>query len=100
MSVPGMRRAAVGLTVLAAAALSTVAVNPIQAEAGPKPVDVQLLALNDFHGHLEPPTGSAAASTRRRRQRRSTRAAPNTSPPSWRQLRGAGAGQHHHGRRR
>jgi 5'-nucleotidase len=25
---------------------------------GPKPVDVQLLALNDFHGQLEEPTGS------------------------------------------
>ncbi|MGN9893266.1 bifunctional metallophosphatase/5'-nucleotidase [Micromonospora sp. L31] len=59
MSVPGMRRAAIGLTALAAAALSTVAVNPSQAEAGPKPVDVKLLALNDFHGNLEPPTGSS-----------------------------------------
>ncbi|MEV0805687.1 bifunctional metallophosphatase/5'-nucleotidase [Micromonospora sp. NPDC050200] len=59
MSVPGMRRAAIGLTALAAAALSTVAVQPSQAEAGPKPVDVKLLALNDFHGNLEPPTGSS-----------------------------------------
>ncbi|MEU4713116.1 bifunctional metallophosphatase/5'-nucleotidase [Micromonospora purpureochromogenes] len=59
MSVPGMRRAAIGLTALAAAALSTVAVNPSQADAGPKPVDVKLLALNDFHGNLEPPTGSS-----------------------------------------
>ncbi|SCG58963.1 bifunctional metallophosphatase/5'-nucleotidase [Micromonospora coxensis] len=61
MSVPGMRRAAIGLTALAAAALSTVAVNPNQAEAGPKPVDVKLLALNDFHGNLEPPTGSSGS---------------------------------------
>ncbi|MFJ6199803.1 bifunctional metallophosphatase/5'-nucleotidase [Micromonospora sp. NPDC092111] len=59
MSVPGMRRAAIGLTALAAAALSTVAVHPSQAEAGPKPVDVKLLAINDFHGNLEPPTGSS-----------------------------------------
>ncbi|MEU5789136.1 bifunctional metallophosphatase/5'-nucleotidase [Micromonospora purpureochromogenes] len=59
MSVPGMRRAAIGLTALAAAALSTVAVNPSQADAGPKPVDVKLLAINDFHGNLEPPTGSS-----------------------------------------
>ncbi|MEH0938244.1 bifunctional metallophosphatase/5'-nucleotidase [Micromonospora psammae] len=59
MSVPGMRRAAIGLTALAAAALSTVAVHPSQADAGPKPVDVKLLALNDFHGNLEPPTGSS-----------------------------------------
>ncbi|MEU5942090.1 bifunctional metallophosphatase/5'-nucleotidase [Micromonospora sp. NPDC047548] len=61
MSVPGMRRAAIGLTALAAAALSTVAVNPSQAEAGPKPVDVKLLAINDFHGNLEPPTGSSGS---------------------------------------
>ncbi|MEV4491735.1 bifunctional metallophosphatase/5'-nucleotidase [Micromonospora coxensis] len=61
MSVPGMRRAAIGLTALAAAALSTVAVHPNQAEAGPKPVDVKLLALNDFHGNLEPPTGSSGS---------------------------------------
>ncbi|PWU45173.1 bifunctional metallophosphatase/5'-nucleotidase [Micromonospora globispora] len=59
MSVPGMRRAAVGLAALAATALAMVAVNPNQAEAGPKPVDVKLLAINDFHGNLEPPTGSS-----------------------------------------
>ena len=29
-----------------------------RAARGPKPVEVQLLALNDFHGNLEPPTGS------------------------------------------
>ncbi len=28
------------------------------APSGPKPVEIQLLALNDFHGALEPPTGS------------------------------------------
>ncbi|MGW5667493.1 bifunctional metallophosphatase/5'-nucleotidase [Micromonospora sp. NPDC003776] len=59
MSVPGMRRAAVGLAALAATAFTAVAVNPNQAEAGPKPVDVKLLAINDFHGNLEPPTGSS-----------------------------------------
>ncbi|GAA4565116.1 bifunctional metallophosphatase/5'-nucleotidase [Micromonospora coerulea] len=59
MSVPGMRRAAVGLAALAVTALGTVAVNPNQAEAGPKPLDVKLLAINDFHGNLEPPTGSS-----------------------------------------
>ena len=26
---------------------------------GPPPVEIQLLALNDFHGNLEPPTGSS-----------------------------------------
>lgn len=59
MSVPGMRRAAVGLAALAATAFTAVAVHPDQAEAGPKPVDVKLLAINDFHGNLEPPTGSS-----------------------------------------
>ncbi|MCM0673744.1 bifunctional metallophosphatase/5'-nucleotidase [Micromonospora phytophila] len=60
MSVPGMRRAAIGLAALAVTALSTVAATPSQAEpAGPPPVDVKLLALNDFHGNLEPPSGSS-----------------------------------------
>ncbi|MFU8852694.1 bifunctional metallophosphatase/5'-nucleotidase [Micromonospora sp. SL1-18] len=60
MSVPGMRlRAAVGLAALATAAFTAVAVHPDQAEADPKPVDVKLLAINDFHGNLEPPTGSS-----------------------------------------
>ncbi|MET7710076.1 bifunctional metallophosphatase/5'-nucleotidase [Micromonospora sp. NPDC005413] len=59
MSIPGMRRAAVGLTALAVAALGAVATNPEQADARPKPVDVTLLALNDFHGNLEPPSGSS-----------------------------------------
>ncbi|MEU5723744.1 bifunctional metallophosphatase/5'-nucleotidase [Micromonospora sp. NPDC047738] len=59
MSVPGMRRAAVGLAALAATAFTAVAVQPNQAEADPKPVDVKLLAINDFHGNLEPPTGSS-----------------------------------------
>lgn len=60
MSVSGMRRrTALGLAVLSAAALSALATTPTQAEAGPKPVDVKLLALNDFHGNLEPPGGSS-----------------------------------------
>ncbi|MBQ1018348.1 bifunctional metallophosphatase/5'-nucleotidase [Micromonospora sp. D93] len=59
MFIPGMRRAAVGLTALAVAALGAVATSPEQADARPKPVDVTLLALNDFHGNLEPPTGSS-----------------------------------------
>jgi 5'-nucleotidase len=31
----------------------------VPAVAAPPPVDVQLLALNDFHGNLEPPDGSS-----------------------------------------
>ncbi|MFI6256468.1 bifunctional metallophosphatase/5'-nucleotidase [Micromonospora zamorensis] len=59
MSITRMRRAAVGLTVLAVAAFGAVATSPEQADARPKPVDVTLLALNDFHGNLEPPTSSS-----------------------------------------
>lgn len=60
MSVSGMRRrATVGLAALAATAFTAVAVTPDQAEAHAKPVDVQLLAINDFHGNLEPPSGSS-----------------------------------------
>ncbi|NES31794.1 bifunctional metallophosphatase/5'-nucleotidase [Micromonospora terminaliae] len=60
MSVPGMRRrAAVGLAALAATAFTAVAVHPDQAAADPTPIDVKLLAINDFHGNLEPPTGSS-----------------------------------------
>ncbi|MGC5289032.1 bifunctional metallophosphatase/5'-nucleotidase [Micromonospora sp. DT231] len=59
MSMTGMRRAAVGLTALAVAAFGAVATSPEQADARPKPVDVTLLALNDLHGNLEPPSGSS-----------------------------------------
>ncbi|PYC71086.1 bifunctional metallophosphatase/5'-nucleotidase [Micromonospora arborensis] len=59
MSIPGLRRAAVGLTAFAVAAFGAVATSPEQADARPKPVDVSLLALNDFHGNLEPPSGSS-----------------------------------------
>jgi 5'-nucleotidase len=44
-----------GLTVAAAV---PAAAGPGAAPAGPQPVELQLLALNDFHGALEPPTGS------------------------------------------
>ena len=64
---PASRRrlGAVGLaTVAALAALTSSA--PASSAApkagkvkGPKPVEVQLLALNDFHGNLEPPSGSS-----------------------------------------
>lgn len=58
MSIPGMRRAAIGLTALAVTAFGAVTTTPDQADAGPKPVAVKLLALNDFHGNLEPPSGT------------------------------------------
>ena len=55
-------RPAVALT--ASACLSVLAVSAAApaaaAPSGPKPVEVQLLAFNDFHGALEPPTGSGA----------------------------------------
>lgn len=61
MSIPGARKAAVGLAALAASALgAVVAATPSSAvPPGPPPVDVKLLALNDFHGNLEPPGGSS-----------------------------------------
>ena len=63
-----LRAAAVAATTAACAALSVAggittadAANRHndQAKRGPKPVQVQLLALNDLHGHLEPPSGSS-----------------------------------------
>ncbi|MEU6074887.1 bifunctional metallophosphatase/5'-nucleotidase [Micromonospora sp. NPDC047074] len=61
MSITGTRRAAIALTALAVTALGAVTTTPDQADAGPKPVAVKLLALNDFHGNLEPPSGSNGA---------------------------------------
>ena len=45
------------LIVLAIAAISLV-VPTVATAAPPGNVDVQLLAINDFHGNPEPPTGS------------------------------------------
>ena len=44
------------MAVLALATAAPAAAGP--QEAGPPPVEVQLLAFNDFHGALEPPGGS------------------------------------------
>ncbi len=52
-----LRRTAAAAAVTTTLAGLAVAV-AVPAAAGPEPVDVQLLALNDFHGALEPPTGS------------------------------------------
>ena len=60
------RRRILALGVAAASAMTVListtgpaAAAPSAAAKGPKPVDVQLLALNDLHGNLEPPTGSS-----------------------------------------
>ncbi|WP_432494996.1 bifunctional metallophosphatase/5'-nucleotidase [Kineococcus gypseus] len=57
------RAAAAGAAVLTAGALVAAASPSAPGAAkprpaGPPPVQVQLLAINDFHGALEPPTGS------------------------------------------
>ena len=54
-----MRRAFIGMLILL---LSVLAVLPAAAAPTAKPsgtVDVQLLAVNDFHGNLQPPSGSS-----------------------------------------
>ncbi|MFF4794310.1 bifunctional metallophosphatase/5'-nucleotidase [Streptomyces sp. NPDC001276] len=68
---PAPRRALIA-ALAAAATLATagalVAANPAQAgpDAGSTPLkDLQLLAINDFHGNLEPPAGSSGRVTER-----------------------------------
>lgn len=63
---PTVRRATVATAVTTLAGLAVAAAAPAAARpdsapelAGPQPVEVQLLALNDFHGNLEPPSGSS-----------------------------------------
>lgn len=64
MSRTSVRQVASGATAAAALIALTLAGGQISVNAapgkaqGPKPVQVQLLALNDFHGNLEEPTGS------------------------------------------
>ncbi len=53
-------RMAAGLVAAAAAAAAVGWVAPVvPAGAAPPPVQVQILGLNDFHGNLDPPAGSA-----------------------------------------
>ena len=55
------RASAAVVALVAAAALSAASASAAPASAAPAPdppVSVRLLAINDFHGHLEPPTGS------------------------------------------
>lgn len=40
--------------------LLSASISPASAKQSSRTVDVQLLAINDFHGNLEPPTGSSA----------------------------------------
>ncbi|MGY1711296.1 bifunctional metallophosphatase/5'-nucleotidase [Geodermatophilus sp. SYSU D00758] len=56
--------ATASLSVLAVVAAAPAAAGPpSQTPAGHKPVEVQLLAFNDFHGALEPPAGSGGRVT-------------------------------------
>jgi 5'-nucleotidase len=50
-------RSAMRILGLTLAALALIV--PGTAQAKPDDVEVQLLAINDFHGNLEPPTGSS-----------------------------------------
>jgi 5'-nucleotidase len=57
---PSFRRFAAISAVVAAAVTGALQAAPVDAHGrrGPQPVEVQLLALNDFHGQLETPSGS------------------------------------------
>ncbi len=57
----GLGTAALTATLIAGATPAGAAPKPTP--VGPPPVNVQLLAFNDFHGALEPPTGSGARVT-------------------------------------
>jgi 5'-nucleotidase len=61
MNHTALRRIAAGaaLSALTLAGATGVAHAAPGEPSGPKPVEVQLLALNDFHGNLEPPSGSS-----------------------------------------
>ncbi|MFN8124073.1 MAG: bifunctional metallophosphatase/5'-nucleotidase [Thermoleophilia bacterium] len=51
------RRRAAGVMAAAALAAGSLAAS---AAAAPRPVDLQILSFNDYHGNLEPPTGGNA----------------------------------------
>jgi 5'-nucleotidase len=61
MNHTALRRIAAGaaLSALTLAGATGVAHAAPGEPSGPKPVEVQLLDLNDFHGNLEPPSGSS-----------------------------------------
>jgi 5'-nucleotidase len=61
MSLSVLRRAGVaaaGTTAMTALVLTAALAPAGAAPDGPEPVDLQMLAINDLHGALEPPTGS------------------------------------------
>jgi 5'-nucleotidase len=68
MILPSARKAltaGLGLTTLTAvlvAGASSAGAAPERKPAGPPPVEFQLLALNDFHGQLEPPSATSSSS--------------------------------------
>jgi 5'-nucleotidase len=53
------KRARAGARIIGLALAALALVVPAAAQAKPHDVEVQLLGLNDFHGNLEPPTGSS-----------------------------------------
>ncbi len=57
-TLPALALAAAAVT--AGATTTTAAAAPKDKPKGPPPVELQLLALNDFHGQLEVPTGSSS----------------------------------------
>src|SRR3954469_9361427 len=54
---------------------------PKQTPPGQAPVPLQLLALNDFHGQLEPPSGSSSRLIGYANSRENTPAVPATPTP-------------------
>ena len=77
----GARILGLALATLAIAVPAATAAEPQAAEPS-KDVPVQLLSINDFHGNLEPPTGSGGRIQESRAASRSTRAEPSTWPTS------------------
>jgi 5'-nucleotidase len=53
------RRLSISLFAIAALAVTMAVAGIVSAAPPPKTVNVQLLAVNDFHGNLQPPTGSS-----------------------------------------
>ena len=74
-------------TAALAGALAVGTSGSVEAKPQPKPpktMPIQLLAINDFHGNLEPPTGSSGTVTRLNPDGTTTASRPaasSTSPP-------------------